>query len=270
MGSLINRLLTVLVEEDLNSTNYHIAMTLLENIDIIYTLSIGNVAKLCNVSKSTLSKFCREIGFEDYYEFKDASKFKDNRYDNQFSYNHNVMKFIETHSFDDYMENILTDINLLTYNINQIKIDQLAKDIVAYKHVAAFGLLYSETAAIDLQTKLAYNKKFIFTSINDVKQHEYIVNAQEDTLIIIFSHSGNYLLKYQFMEGNVPKNIFDKTKAKIVVITSNEDLINNPRADYCISYPNVSNTTTHSVLYPIITDYITLRYRYFMNYTNKG
>lgn len=33
-------------------------------------MSISDVAKMCAVSKSTISKFVRDIGFEDYLDFK--------------------------------------------------------------------------------------------------------------------------------------------------------------------------------------------------------
>ncbi len=70
MGPLIIRLLTVLNNETTSSTYYHIAQTLLNNYSIIDKSSISDIATLCTVSKSTISKFARSIGFEDYYELK--------------------------------------------------------------------------------------------------------------------------------------------------------------------------------------------------------
>jgi len=262
MGMLLNRLLIIIIEEDSHSTNYHIAMTLLKHFDKIINLSINEIGEICNVSKSTISKFIRHIGFDDYFEFKDAAPFSHKQHHSDYSYNLNVMGYIESHSFDDYLDTINQDVEELKRSIDTVKVDQLAKDIMNYETVAAFGLLYSETAAIDLQTKLAYNEKFINTSMYDVKQHDFIRNANEDTLIIIFSYSGDYLYKYQMMDGDVRKNAFDKTKAKIVVITANKEVEKDPRVDYCIAFPSVSNISTHSILYPIITDYLVLRYRH--------
>ena len=42
----------------------------LNNYSIIDKSSISDIATLCTVSKSTISKFARSIGFEDYYELK--------------------------------------------------------------------------------------------------------------------------------------------------------------------------------------------------------
>lgn len=56
MGILLNRLLIVLNNSDLKSTDYHIASTLLSNFNLINDMTIGELADLCSVSKSTNSK----------------------------------------------------------------------------------------------------------------------------------------------------------------------------------------------------------------------
>ena len=87
MGNFLNRLLAMLNDNDLDSTNYHIAMTLLMNFYSLYKLSIGEVAKLCSVSKSTISKFIIVLNFEDYADFRASAYFKENRYGYNLNYN---------------------------------------------------------------------------------------------------------------------------------------------------------------------------------------
>ena len=70
--------------------------------------------------------------------------------------------------------------------------------------------------------KLAYNGKFLITNLDDVKQDTFIRRADEETLIIIYSNSGFYLKKYQLSEFQEEKD-YSRTKAKIVLITGNED-----------------------------------------------
>ncbi len=53
----------------------------------------------------------------------------------------------------------------------------------------------------------------------------YIESADEETSIFIFSNSGKYITEYQNREGRPPKYSFDKTKAKIVLVTSNEQML---------------------------------------------
>lgn len=263
MGLLIHRLLTVLSTEVPTSTNYHIAMTLLRHYDLISVSSIGSIARLCNVSKSTISKFARLLGFEDYISLKDTAPFVENRFHFNLNYLTNILTPIEKEGIEPYFDAIIRDIQFYKKSINIESIDRLAQDLIQYENVAAFGLLFSESAAIDLQYKLAYNKKFIFTNLNDIEQENFIEHAGEDTLIIIFSNSGDYIKKNQLKEGNLQKKPFQKTNAKIVLITSNPDMQQNEAIDYCILFHHETTIQTHYFLYQIVTDMIVHRFRFF-------
>ncbi|MBW9150198.1 MurR/RpiR family transcriptional regulator [Clostridium sp. CM028] len=260
MGVLLNRLLTMLNDSPPKSTDYHIVLTLLMNFHSLYDMTISEVAKLCIVSKSTISKFIRSIDFEDYASFRTAAAFKQNKYGFKLNYNQNIAEYIEEKGMDSYLEIIHKDIEECKKFIDMNKIDELAKYLIKYKKVASFGLLFSEIATLDLQTKLAYNGKFIITNLNDVKQDQFINNAKEDTLIIIFSNSGSYMQRYQLSEFQITKS-FLNTKAKIVLITSNKEMEKLGKVDLCINFKHTTNVQTHSIIFQLINDYITLRYR---------
>lgn len=260
MGSLLNRLLIMLNDSDPKSTDYHITFTLLMNFYSLSTLSIGEVASLCTVSKSTISKFIRNIGYEDYADFKSAAPFEENKFGFNLNYNQNIAEYIETNGLDRYIDVLQDDLTLARSSIDMSKIEELAKDLIRYQKVASFGLLFSEIGAIDLQWKLAYNGKFVITTMSDVKQRDFINYASEDTLIIIYSNSGSYMQKYQLSEFQEPKD-FSHIKSKIVLITSNSKMMNHPGVDLCLCYGHTSAVQTHSVLYPLINDMIVMKYR---------
>lgn len=260
MGILLNRLLIMLNDSDPKSTDYHIAFTLLMNFYSLCSMPIGEVAKLCSVSKSTISKFTRSIGFESYADFRAAAPFKENKYGFNLNYNQNIIEYVEKNGMDSYLDIIHKDIEECKKSLNIACINELAKDLTLYKKVACFGLLFSQIAAVDLQTKLAYNGKFILSNMNDIKQDEFIRNATEDTLLIIFSNSGGYIKKYQLSEFQEEKN-FSNTKAKVVLITSNAEMEKEADVDLCITFRHTSNVQTHSIIFPIISDMIALRYR---------
>ena len=260
MGNLLNRLLIMLNDNDLYSTNYHIAMTLLMNFYTLKDLSIGEVAKLCNVSKSTISKFIRTLNFEDYSDFRASAFFQENRYGFLLNYNQNIAEYIDKNGYNTYLENVQKDINTLQSEHNEMKIKELANDLIKYKKIAAFGLLFSEIGALDLQMKLAYNGKFIVTNLDDVKQDTFIRQADENTLIIIYSNSGSYLERYQLSEFQEEKD-YSKIKAKIILITGNGDKATSLKVDNCISFQHNSEIQTHSVIYPLINDKIVNEYR---------
>lgn len=264
MGMLYNRLLIVLNEENQDSIYYHIAITMLQHIEEINSLSIGELAELCAVSKSTISKFVRYIGYEDFADFRYATVFRDNKYGYSFSYVNNVMHYMEEHSLDAFIQTVQRDIAATYQVLDWRAVDRLVEDLAGHQYVAAFGLLFSETAAMDLQSKLAYNKKFIVTNINDLKQDRYIQNAGQDTLIIIFSDSGEFLDKYSQIADFADKRACSRTKAKIVVITSNPKVEKDPRVAYCVRYQKTSELCTHRIVYAALTDIIAYKYREYM------
>lgn len=261
MGTLLNRLLNVLNSGKEESTNFHIAYILLSHYESIKEMTISEIADLCHVSKSTISKFTRSLGFDDFIELKMSAGYKSDKRTNSLNYNDNILSFMEYHTAAEYIDTIISDLELAKSSINMDKINELAENLIKYEKVAAFGLLYSESAAVDFQSKLAYNGKYIITYLSDVKQDEYIKNADGDTLIIIFSNSGKYINQYQMAAGEIDKNIFKKTKAKIAVITANKSMETNPYVDLCITFNHSSIVQTHAVMYQIITDFIVSKYK---------
>ena len=69
MGTLYTRLSSITGEMSPESIEHHIARVMLEHIHQLNNISIGAMADLCSVSKSTISKFVKQLGFEDYKEF---------------------------------------------------------------------------------------------------------------------------------------------------------------------------------------------------------
>ena len=217
-------------ETEEGSTFYHIALMMLQNMGSLSSLSINEVADTCCVSKSTISKFIRVLGYADYAEFRAATIFEDNKYGNPYNYINDVMGYLQHHPYK-------------------------------YQKVVAVGLMFSGTAAMDLQVKLGYCGKFIVTNINDNKQMESVLHADKDTLLIVFSDSGQYIDRYQSIDDFYHKDAFSVTKAKVVLITSEESMVHDPRISYSILFRHGCDVRTHRTTYHFITDMIAWRYR---------
>ena len=71
MYIVVYRLTNLLNNSQYNSTNMHICRKLLEIVADLERMSIAQVADKCNVSKSTLSKFVKTLGFENYKDFRE-------------------------------------------------------------------------------------------------------------------------------------------------------------------------------------------------------
>ena len=260
MGILINRLLVLLNASDSGSTYHHIALTLLQNLRLLQTSSIHDVAELCAVSKSTISKFIRELGYHDYADFRYAIEFEDKRYRMPGTFVQDVIGYLQEHSIQEYAQLLAEDQTSNVETLDVTSIDHLAQDIADAQNVAAFGLMFSETAAIDLQTKLGRVGKFIRTTQSDLQQVEYVRHADENTLLIVFSESGSFMDRYEMIDHSCGKSVFAETKAKVVMITANEKMAKDSRVDYIIKMRHTDAVHTHRIVYPLITDILTYRY----------
>lgn len=263
MGILLMRLIDILNEYEEGSTFYSIAYTLFLHFDEIQSMSIQEVANMCHVSKSTISKFVRAIHFEDYNDFKNEAEFKENRFLNPHNYNDNIIQYILSHNKQDYIQNIIQDFQALAF-INMDTIKEIASMIYQYPVICTFGTLFSQLGALDLQYKLAYNHKFIMSFTNDVKQDEYLKNNKDEGVIIIYSNSGHYLDRYQVSSFQEKKSYQFKNK-KVILITSNQEMLNHPQVDICLLYQHTTDIQTHNYIYPLINDFIVSEYRKFLN-----
>ncbi|MCI1858533.1 MAG: hypothetical protein LKI80_10275 [Sporolactobacillus sp.] len=158
----------------------------------------------------------------------------------------------------------------LRMSIDRAAIDRLARQLVTHDKVAAFGLLFSESAALDFQYKLAYNCKFIYTCQNDRQQEQFIRNADAATLIVTFTNSGNFVRQNQLIPGWPKKNSFAHSKAKIIAITADPTLRDLNYIEDVILFPHQTNIQTHAFLYQIIMDLIVARYRYYVQKAQKN
>ena len=149
MTALIIRLLTILNTEPIDSTMYHIAEVLLQNYSEIQENSIGEMAKLANVSKSTLSKFARELGFDNYIHLKDSSNFIENRENNYYTHLEKINKTMKTNNYKDYFKSIREAADALENNLDFNAVQRLAFDLNRYSKVGILGLFFSESAAVD-------------------------------------------------------------------------------------------------------------------------
>ncbi len=260
MGKLINRLLVMLNDSDPSSLEYHLAMALLENFGVLKGLTIGEVAELCGVSKSAISKFVRRLGYEDYAAFRADAKFQENRFNKPYNYNTNIAEALEREGFRAYADAICADVQETLRAVDTRSVTRLAREIASRRTVAAFGLLFSEYAALDLQTKLAYNDKFVVTKIDDQKQQEFIDAADEDTLLILYSNSGDFVLQDQMDEFHQSKDL-SRTRARVALVTSNPAMADDANVDICVSFARTTEFRTHANLYPLVNDLIVAAYR---------
>ncbi|MGT2828230.1 MurR/RpiR family transcriptional regulator [Streptococcus hillyeri] len=178
--------LGLLASEKSGSTNSIIASYILDNLDDMKNIGIQQFAEECNVSSSSISRFCRDIGLDSFSELK------------MLLTQANLKKGPEASNGDfaerkrAYTGQTIDGIQQVSDSLSENLINELVRDIYDYKEVAAFGLMKAETAAVILQSDLLMYGKKIFTNISFKEQIDYLLEADENKLVILFSFTGSF------------------------------------------------------------------------------
>ena len=189
-GKLPVSFLGAIASEKNGCTNSAVATYMLEHLEEVQGMNITELANACHVSPSTISRFCKEIGFDSYAELREVLQTPEMFFERQ------TVAATSQERANITAEAIINSITMVKNSINLKKLQKLCSEIAHYKRVAAFGLLKAGAAAIDLQCDLLMQGKYIHTNISYPQQMEYILSTGADDLILIFSYTGSYF-EYQ-------------------------------------------------------------------------
>lgn len=229
MGKIRGSLTAIINSEDISSTNCRIAQFLIKNNYLVNRISIQDVADKCFCSKSTISRFCRQLGYEDYYELNQDLYSSTQKSQDKYipyivgSYENNVNK---------YFSDVLLCIKYAKTFIKEKDVNELVNDLIDYEKVAIFGNLQSHSVGQIFQGDLGLCRKIVIASELPENQKSYIQQADKDTLIIIVSCSGSYFRNFIDMNNYSKDN-----RPRFILITDNEKMSNNPLYDKVIYLP---------------------------------
>lgn len=255
MFNLMIILLSTINSEPKDSNNYKIASFLIENIRNLDDFSISQLAQACYVSNSSISRFCREIGLNDFNTLKTQIAKIPLEYQNAYK-KFSFKSFDEQSLCKSYTLSIIDNLKSLCSSHIDQQIKSLALEIHHYKHVAAFGYMHSQNVALNMQYDLQTSGKVIFTRIKFADQVDYIHHSRSDTLIIVFSDTGTYF--HRIFPRSIPFKD-KKSKPRIVMITSNEAL-KLPYIDEYICYRMQKGYSSHPYTLQAIADMICIEY----------
>lgn len=183
-GKLPIVLLSELAAGKEDSTNCRIASYLLGRMG--ERISVEEIARHCFVSKSAVSRFCRDIGLEDFSELKDLLNAAEKTFEL-------VGGDLAPHEQATAFARLAAEsMELAARTLDYRALDRLAEDVRQAKRVACFGLLKAETAALSLQSDLVMLGKNAVTKVAFREQMEFLASATEEDVVLIFSYKGLY------------------------------------------------------------------------------
>ena len=191
-------LLNYLNNKQSSDTYYDITCIILNNISTIPSLSITELADLCYVSPSTITRFCKYFGCQNYIDFKNQlnNGFKKHIEHSLFHIKKDTFQAVK-HNPKDFMNHYATEIATsareVSEQIDYKQIDSLIHRIHNTKMVYLFGMSTSLLMVNTLQHDLLNAKKVTYTGDTSEKLLELANNIKEDDLAIVFSAYGNFI-----------------------------------------------------------------------------
>lgn len=188
-------LLTSLAVERQGSTNGHIARYLLAHVDELNDLSVKGLASACSVGTGSISRFCREVGFESFGALRQA--LLDSR--RSFQRTSDASSFRER--ADEHARQLSDGLLRVARSVDERMLAALVDDLCTYERVSTYGLLKAQAAAIDLQVDLLMLGKVVDTCTSYAEQLDRIASAGRDELIVIFSYTGSYFDEHDLSDA---------------------------------------------------------------------
>lgn len=166
------------IAADERSTNAAIARYVLEQGVDIGDLTVRGLADACHVGTGTVSRFCREVGFANFDEMREALC--------------SVDRSFERAGTEELVRAASGAMLDAARTVNAKALESLARDVLSYDKVSAFGLLKGQAAATCLQVDLIMQGKYIDTCVSFAEQIERLRSAGRDDLFVVFSYTGSY------------------------------------------------------------------------------
>ena len=246
--------LSEIVSSRSDSTNGYIASYLLGHMHELQECSLRELAGKINVSPSSLSRFCRDIGLHDFIELKELSS--DNSYQFSRASPSPDLSLIR----DEFTSAVQKSLQKVCRSIDMSKIRKLCCDIQKYNQVAIFGVLKSEGVAMNLQADLVLQGKHVVTKLPYSEQLDYLEGADEKSLIVIFSFKGVYF-DYGFPHDmRRPKS----KRPKIYFITSDPNSEAAQQYDEVIWFESDQDRSSHPYQLQLIADLIAQEYGHLL------
>ncbi len=197
------------------------------------SLSAEEIARDCFVSKSAVSRFCREIGLEDFSELKELLTSSTKNFDLIGSGPSGARRFADQSS-----SAMVQCAETLDYDA----LSSLVRLIRQADRIACFGLLKAEAAAINLQSDLTMLGKKALTKVSYRDQMDFLRESTPSDLVIIFSYQGIYF------EYDLPPEIREG-RGRVFIVTGNpevkEKLMKRPLVSGVLSFSSSLDFVSH-------------------------
>lgn len=262
MKKLRNGLYAVLNSTSSDSSDYRIAKYLISNIYKLKKISVEDIAKGSFVSKSTVSRFCRRLGYEDYQSMRQtmhvALTGRYHRYDEYLA----LPKEDMTH---EYFRQHVEMLHVVREYATDKVLEQFSNLLLKYENIGLCAQMHAYPIALNFQMELSSYDK-IANCFNILPEQEsFIQQCGSETLIIVISSSGRYFEDFQsYFDYNKPNRPY------LVLVTNNQRLKASRPYDKIFIIPSDNNTASQPMSMQIFTNLVTMHFGKMLREKNEN
>lgn len=251
MKKLRHALYSVLNAGDVDSADYRIADFLVRNLYKVEHFGIQDVADACFVSKSTVSRFCRRIGFPDFMVLSQSMRDFTMRNYRRFD---EYLSLEGQEAIDRYLSHAQECMMQVRAAATPEVVDEFARLLDRYDSIGVFGQMQSYAVALNLQFELASLGKYVSCYAMMPDQEEFVMGSGRDTLAIVVSSGGRY---FQDFSANV--GYLTKDRPYLVLVTNNRRLARCVPYDKVYVVPCANNTASRPFSLQVFTNLAVMR-----------
>lgn len=221
---LIVALLSSLATRHEGSAVATIARYLITHTSELNDITVKGVAAACNVGVGSVSRFCRETGFDSFDELRNALVESRPSFDR---------------APDEHAKLVGDSLVLVQQTVSKSMMRALVDDLAAYEKVFLCGMLKAQAAAIDLLVDLLMLGKYAQTCVSYAEQLDHIATAGSEELVIVFSYTGSY-----FDAHDLSHELARLDRPRIWMVAGTKQ----PQPDYvygCLSFESSHSQLTH-------------------------
>lgn len=186
--NITSSLLAIINNYSEDDINYVLANYLLERINVMDKISIYDVIDYCYVSRSTIHRFVKSIGFESFTHMKDNIRYMR-------IHSRAFIDFVNQSSFTDYIMNSIVDmLQDINDTLDQQIIGLLVDLIKKSRNVVILNADTSSSSAKEFQLEMTSLGRLIKLVTNISGNAGILPALTEDDLLITCSASGNYAI----------------------------------------------------------------------------
>lgn len=183
---LIYKLFLIVNQNHKDEPEYVLAKYFLENYTKLGKMNIYELAEECYMSRSSIRRFCKKIGYDNFKDLKDEFK----EFDYQYNY---FMKLTSKNNFRSWLagelENMVAELN---QRMDTDEMERIAARIHDSKNVVFLSSYSNVGCLMEFQRPLILSGKLVWLMTDTTMDEDFLSQLSPEDYLMTVSATGNF------------------------------------------------------------------------------